>query len=69
LEEKQRQARRAKEAEAEQQGRAYDEYEPVWFRRDVDEIDGTVFHMYTGKYWQAKVSRQWAADEVADIFA
>lgn len=49
LEEKQRQVRRQREAEAEvaaREGRPYPPYEPVWFKKDKDPITGNPIHIY-----------------------
>lgn len=63
LEEKQRRARRQKEQEAEAaaaEGRPFEGYEPVWFKKQKDPITGNPIHMYTGKYWECKEQQNWS---------
>ncbi|CAN7985838.1 unnamed protein product, partial [Ixodes hexagonus] len=62
LEEKQRATRRQREAEAEAaaaQGRPYEGYEPVWFKKETDSITGNPIHMYQGQYWLCKEEARW----------
>lgn len=62
LEEKQRATRRQREAEAEAaaaQGRPYVGYEPVWFKKETDNITGNPIHMYQGQYWLCKEEGRW----------
>jgi len=69
LEEKQRQARRKREAEAEEfasKDRPYPPYEPVWFKKEKEPFTGAVFHMYQGKYWDCKEKQDWSM--CPDIF-
>ncbi|XP_067015224.1 oxysterol-binding protein 1 isoform X2 [Anabrus simplex] len=69
LEEKQRAARREREAAAEKaaaEGRPYPPYEPVWFRKEKEQYTGNVFHMYQGDYWPCKEKQDWS--RCPDIF-
>ncbi|XP_071449037.1 oxysterol-binding protein 1 isoform X4 [Hetaerina americana] len=77
LEEKQRAARRSREAEAEKaasdeeirqewKGRPYPPYEPVWFKKQTEPYTGKVFHVYQGKYWENKDKGDWSM--CPDIF-
>ncbi|XP_046385783.1 oxysterol-binding protein 1 isoform X2 [Ischnura elegans] len=77
LEEKQRAARRKREAEAEKaaadeeikeeiKGRPYPPYEPVWFKKQTEPYTGKVFHVYQGKYWENKERGDWSM--CPDIF-
>ncbi|XP_023930845.1 oxysterol-binding protein 1 isoform X2 [Lingula anatina] len=62
LEEKQRLARKRREAEAEQaasEGREYVPYEPAWFKKTKDQQTGNLIHMYTHEYWEAKEKQDW----------
>ncbi|KAJ9599602.1 hypothetical protein L9F63_009919, partial [Diploptera punctata] len=64
LEEKQRAARRAREAAAEKaaaEGRPYPPYEPVWFKKEKESYTGSVIHMYQGKYWDCKERQDWSS--------
>ncbi|XP_017776763.1 PREDICTED: oxysterol-binding protein 1 isoform X2 [Nicrophorus vespilloides] len=68
LEEKQRAARRRREAEVEKaaiDGEAYPPYEPIWFKQVKDDNDSIV-HVYKGNYWTAKKNQDWA--NCPDIF-
>ncbi|KDR07319.1 oxysterol-binding protein 1 isoform X2 [Zootermopsis nevadensis] len=63
LEEKQRAARKVREAEAEKaaaEGRPYPPYEPVWFKKEKEPWTGSVIHMYQGKYWECKEHQDWS---------
>ncbi|XP_069684103.1 oxysterol-binding protein 1 isoform X2 [Periplaneta americana] len=63
LEEKQRAARRVREADAEKaaaEGRPYPPYEPVWFKKEKEPWTGSVIHMYQGKYWECKEQQDWS---------
>ncbi|KAI6187909.1 Oxysterol-binding protein [Aphelenchoides besseyi] len=63
VEEKQRTARRLREAEAEQamrQGLAYPEYKPIWFEKGQDDYTGSVFHLFNGEYWKCKEKQDWS---------
>ncbi|XP_076452953.1 oxysterol-binding protein 1-like isoform X2 [Babylonia areolata] len=69
LEEKQRAARRQREAEAEKlksQGLENRVYQPTWFRKEVDPVTGNLQHVFTGKYWDTKSKQQW--DTCPDIY-
>jgi len=64
LEEKQRAVRRKRELEkelAQQEGREFKEYEPLWFKRveDVQAGGGKVIHAYSGNYWESKDKQDW----------
>ncbi|XP_058806394.1 oxysterol-binding protein 1 isoform X3 [Phymastichus coffea] len=62
LEEKQRVARRAREAEAEKaaaQGLPYAAYEPVWFKKQEDQYTDSLCHIYNGEYWNCKSKQDW----------
>ncbi|XP_023716745.1 oxysterol-binding protein 1 isoform X7 [Cryptotermes secundus] len=63
LEEKQRAARRIRDAEAEKaaaEGRLYPPYEPLWFKKEVEHWTGSIIHMYQGKYWECKERQDWS---------
>jgi len=63
LEEKQRAARRIREAETEKaasEGRPYPPYEPVWFKKEKEPWTGSVVHIYQGKYWECKERQDWS---------
>lgn len=66
LEEKQRTARRLREAEAETaaaEGRPFTPYEPVWFVKTKDEDNpayDTLIHVARGNYWEAKRKQDWS---------
>ncbi|CAE1277747.1 OSBP [Acanthosepion pharaonis] len=63
LEDKQRVARRRREAEAEaslSQGWEYPGYEPIWFKKETDKITGNLIHMYRGNYWECKEKQDWS---------
>lgn len=65
LEEKQRQVRRIREAEADkamQDGRPFKGHEPIWFKKDRDPITGNPIHIYQGEYWKVKETQQWPED-------
>jgi hypothetical protein len=70
LEEKQRAVRREREeaaAEAAQEGRHFEGYQPVWFKREPDEQNGGKYIFnYRGGYWEAKEKGQW--DMCPDIY-
>ncbi|XP_014670942.1 PREDICTED: oxysterol-binding protein 1-like [Priapulus caudatus] len=69
LEEKQRVKRREKEMEAEKasaEGKPFQPYEPVWFRKERDPYTGNLIHMYKGIYWECKEKQDWRA--CPDIF-
>ncbi|XP_015917026.1 oxysterol-binding protein 1 isoform X2 [Parasteatoda tepidariorum] len=63
LEEKQRTVRRKREEEAEKaaaEGRPYETYDPIWFRKETDPITGNPVHKFTGDYWKCKESQDWS---------
>ncbi|KAG8182462.1 hypothetical protein JTE90_020383 [Oedothorax gibbosus] len=63
LEEKQRTVRRKREEEAEgaaADGRPFQGYEPIWFRKETDPITGNPVHKFTGDYWQCKETLDWS---------
>nr|CAD7198943.1 unnamed protein product [Timema douglasi] len=69
LEEKQRTARRIREANAEKaaaEGKPYPPYEPIWFKKERDPWTGNIFHMYQNKYWECKEKQIW--DGCPDIY-
>lgn len=69
LEEKQRAARRLREAEAEKaanEGRPYEAYKPVWFEQKKDEESDVITHVYKGNYWECKEKQNWS--NCPDIF-
>lgn len=69
LEEKQRAARRKREAEQEKaatEGKPYKGWEPVWFKKEKDPQTGNVIHVYTGSYWECKENGDWS--HCPDIF-
>lgn len=35
-------------------------YEPVWFKKEVEPITGTIAHLYKGGYWEAKDKGDWS---------
>ncbi|XP_023660106.1 oxysterol-binding protein 2 isoform X2 [Paramormyrops kingsleyae] len=63
LEEKQRAVRRRREAEANsalEEGREYEGYEPVWFKKRTDPATGEASFVYAGGYWEAKEKQDWS---------
>lgn len=63
LEEKQRAKRRLRETEVEKaqnEGFEYNEYKPVWFRKQEDPTTGTLVHVYQHEYWQCKSKQDWS---------
>jgi len=70
LEDIQRKKRRRQEAEAElvtEAGKAFPKYEPIWFKKEIDEITGNPVHKYKGEYWNCKKSAEWS--RCPDIFS
>lgn len=59
VEEKQRTARREREAKGE-------EYNPKWFSRARCSITGEEYWAHNGKYWESRDAHDWSACE--DIF-
>lgn len=53
LEEKQRAARKAREANNIQ-------YEPLWFSKTKDQLTGNMIYTYNGKYWNSKKASDWS---------
>jgi len=70
LEEKQRGVRRQREIEAElaqQEGREYEGYKPIWYKAMPDQYNGgKLIHEYQGGYWEAKEQQDWS--KCPDIF-
>jgi len=71
LEEKQRAVRRKRELEAElalQEGREYEDYQPLWFTKVEDKQagGGKLIHVYSGNYWESKDKQDWS--KCPDIF-
>lgn len=60
LEEKQRAARRQREQEAANGNKAVAEYEPKWFRKQIDPQTGNIIHLYTDEYWSCKERQDWS---------
>lgn len=70
LEDIQRKKRRQRETEAElaaEDGRSFPKYEPVWFKKETDEITGNLVHKFTGEYWNCKKAADWS--RCPDIFS
>ncbi|KAK3084224.1 hypothetical protein FSP39_010268 [Pinctada imbricata] len=62
LEDKQRAARKRREAEAEEAGKRgenYTGYEPAWFEVKQDPVTGSPIHMYRGDYWECRETKDW----------
>ena len=59
VEEKQRAARRAREAKGE-------EFKPKWFEKRLDTVTGEEFWETTGRYWKAREMGDWSVCD--DIF-
>ncbi|XP_048836635.1 oxysterol-binding protein 2 isoform X2 [Brienomyrus brachyistius] len=63
LEEKQRAVRRKREADANsalEEGREYEGYQPIWFRKRTDPATGEASFVYAGGYWEAKEKQDWS---------
>ncbi|XP_048743920.2 oxysterol-binding protein 1-like isoform X2 [Ostrea edulis] len=63
LEEKQRAARKKREAEVEEaskRGESVKGYQPVWFEMKQDPITGSPIHMYKKQYWGCKEKSDWS---------
>ena len=56
LEEKQRQTRKAREAEAGGQ----DLYKSKWFKKQHDAFTDAEIHVFTNEYWECKAKQDWA---------
>ncbi|XP_043924243.1 oxysterol-binding protein 2-like [Protopterus annectens] len=62
LEEKQRAVRRrreADEAEAYEEGRQFEDYQPQWFEKRPDPITGEMIYTFKGDYWEVKEKQDW----------
>ena len=59
VEEKQRAARRAREAKGE-------EFKPKWFEKKLDKVTGEEYWETSGQYWKARETGEWSACD--DIF-
>ncbi|XP_076006982.1 oxysterol-binding protein 2 isoform X2 [Genypterus blacodes] len=69
LEEKQRAVRRRREAEAtdaQDEGKEYEGYQPLWFHQRRNSITGETNFVYQGGYWEAKDRQDWSVCQ--DIF-
>ena len=52
---------------AEQEGRAYEGWVPIWFEKVPDQYNqGREVHMFKGGYWEAKDRQEWT--NCPDIF-
>jgi hypothetical protein len=60
VEEKQRQARRAREADG------HDTYQSKWFKKQHDSLTDSEMHIYTNEYWDCKQKQDWSRCD--DIF-
>jgi oxysterol-binding protein 1 len=56
LEEKQRQIRREREAQA----NGHDSYQSKWFRKQHDPLTDSDMHIYTNEYWECKEKQDWS---------
>ncbi|RUS70779.1 hypothetical protein EGW08_021458 [Elysia chlorotica] len=64
LEEKQREARKLREAQAEKakaEGRELAQYKPTWFRKERCSVMGGVMHRYNKLYWDCKARQDWSS--------
>lgn len=64
LEEKQRAARKKREAEMEEaskRGETIKGYQPIWFEMKTDTVTGSPIHVYKGKYWECKEKSDWSS--------
>ncbi|BFZ04680.1 hypothetical protein BsWGS_07718 [Bradybaena similaris] len=69
LEEKQRDVRKLREAEAERlraEGKEYSTYKPTWFKKERDGTTGSMMHVYNKLYWDCKARQDWSM--CPDIF-
>ncbi|CAF3409784.1 unnamed protein product [Rotaria sp. Silwood1] len=62
LEEKQRHARKIREA----QGNGIDPFKPKWFIKQFDPMTNSDTHVFTNEYWNAKLKQDWSRCD--DIF-
>ncbi|KAM3724124.1 Oxysterol-binding protein [Dirofilaria immitis] len=63
IEEKQRAVRRQREALAEkafQRGEPFEEYKPLWFKKDQHEKTCALIHTFTNEYWEKKKTGDWS---------
>jgi hypothetical protein len=60
VEEKQRQARRARESNG------HDPYKSKWFKKQHDALTDSEMHIYTNEYWECKQKQDWTRCD--DIF-
>uniref|UniRef100_A0A1I8ETP1 Oxysterol-binding protein n=2 Tax=Wuchereria bancrofti TaxID=6293 RepID=A0A1I8ETP1_WUCBA len=63
IEEKQRAVRREREILAQkalQKGEPFEEYKPLWFKKDQHEETGALIHVFTGEYWKMKKIGDWS---------
>lgn len=59
LEEKQRAARKEREASEIGSGKIVP-YEPVWFNKEVEPVTGNLIHIYKDEYWDCKSNQDWS---------
>jgi hypothetical protein len=62
IEEKQRQARKIREAESD----GIDTYKAKWFKKQYDSLTDSHIHRYTNEYWECKLKQDWSRCD--DIF-
>jgi oxysterol-binding protein 1 len=62
MEEKQRQARKAREAAA----NGHDPYKSKWFQKQHDQLTDSEMHIFTNEYWECKQKQDWSRCD--DIF-
>ena len=62
VEEKQRQARKAREGQA----NGHDDYKSKWFQKQHDQLTDSEMHIFTNEYWECKQKQDWSRCE--DIF-
>uniref|UniRef100_A0A915PTZ6 Oxysterol-binding protein n=1 Tax=Setaria digitata TaxID=48799 RepID=A0A915PTZ6_9BILA len=63
IEDRQRAVRREREALAEKamrKGELFEEYKPLWFKKDQHEKTGALVHVFTGEYWEKKKANDWS---------
>jgi len=56
VEEKQRQARKVREAE----GNGVDIFQPKWFKKQHDPLTDSDIHVFTNEYWNCKLKQDWS---------
>lgn len=56
IEEKQRQARKIREAE----GNGIDTFQPRWFKKQHDPLTDSDIHVFTNEYWNCKLKQDWS---------